>query len=206
MDLSISSVTERDVDFMLLEEFASSPDFLRWFVRKTARIRLGEHPFLSAARSVTTSSGESDLEIAVTDPKGNVHYLLIENKVAASFQPRQAERYQERGDMYVTQGECGAYTTVLVAPRHYLGEEPQRFGFHAVLSHEDVRSWFAGRTGIGERAIVKQTLLSAAIDKAERGYQPVEDRPVTEFWRSYWALASRIGSKPILSGNCATHG
>jgi len=192
MDVSVASVTERDIDLILLEEFAASPEFVRWFARKAKDLALGDPPLVSARRFVTTSTGESDLEVAVFEAEGAVHYLLIENKVASGFRPRQAERYRERGDTYIREGECTAFSTVLVAPRHYIGDNPQRFGFDAAMSYEDLCDWFAAQTEMGDRRRVKLQLLLAAIEKSERGYRPVEDRSVTEFWRRYWELASRL--------------
>ena len=192
MDISISSVTERDVDFLMLEEFVASPLFLRWFVEKVTKLELDEDALVSIRRSVTTSNGESDLELAVAGRDGGIYYFLIENKVASSFQPRQAQRYRERGLRYVREGECVGFTTVLIAPRSYFGRNPQRLGFDAVVSYEDLRTWFKEKSAIGVRARVKVRLLSDAIQKSRSGYQPVQDQVVTAFWKSYWELASEL--------------
>ena len=32
LQVSIGAVSERDIDLLLVEEFASSPDFVRWFL------------------------------------------------------------------------------------------------------------------------------------------------------------------------------
>ncbi len=66
-DLNISGVSERDVDLLLLEEFLSSLAFQEWFVAQALGpdVRLGR--LVEAKRSVTDSTGESDLEVAFSD-------------------------------------------------------------------------------------------------------------------------------------------
>ena len=190
--LTISSVSERDVDLLLLEEFVVSSGFTSWFAERTAGIILDDNAVRSAQRSVTSSSGESDLKIDLDIGEALVHSLLIENKVAASFQPRQAERYQERGEAYRSQGECAAYTTVLVAPKQYLGVSPSKHGFDEVVSYEDIQEWFEDSEDSEQRISYKQTLLAAAINKSSIGYQKVEDDTVTDFWQAYWSKAQEI--------------
>ena len=142
-EFSISSVTERDIDLLLLEEFVASPIFAKWFVQQIADLDLPAEPVLSAHRSVTTASGESDLEIAIVSSDDRVHSLLIENEISAGFQPRQADRYRQRGDAYVRQGDCDGYFTVLVAPATYFGGDGASMGFDTSLSYEAIRAWFA---------------------------------------------------------------
>jgi len=99
MDLALASVTERDLDLLLFEEFVASPEFALWFVNRVGGFDLSEHPVISASRSVTTASGESDLEVALTTADGSIHYLPVENKISASFQPRQAGSPSEASSM-----------------------------------------------------------------------------------------------------------
>ncbi len=125
--------------------------------------------------------------------------LLIENKIGAGFQPRQAERYRERGESYMETGRCHSYRTILVAPSTYLGESPDsRRGFDAVVTYEEIGEWIDLDVGAG-RTLYKRALLGAAIQKATLGYQPDEDAPVTAFWRSYWELAKDIAPDLVMN-------
>lgn len=189
--LQIAGVSERDIDLLLLEEFIASAEFARWFLVRIGNEARASYKVVRAQRSVTESIGESDVLIVLTGGT-DTKYLLIENKIAAGFQPRQAERYQERGRAYQDQGLCDTYSTVLVAPSSYFGDAPGHRGFDATLSYEDLLSWFAEDASLGPRARYKKALLMAAISKAKYGYQPVEDAPVTDFWRSYWRLATEV--------------
>jgi len=90
--LSLSGVCERDVDLLLLEEFISTQEFLHWFMQQVYPKAFSSIEFIEAHRSVTQSNGESDLEVTLDIP--HRVRLLIENKVNASLQPMQAERYK----------------------------------------------------------------------------------------------------------------
>lgn len=98
-DLLIPRVNERDIDLLLLEEFLSSVDFGTWFIA-----RLDPDPgglcCVDARRSVTQANVESDTEVDFRDSAGCRLRVLIENKVGASLQPQQAERYLARGEHY----------------------------------------------------------------------------------------------------------
>ena len=184
------SLSERDIDLLLLEEFVSSKDFGSWFSAQAGQADTAL--VVRASRSVTHSTGESDLEVDLIATEGAIHRLLIENKIASGFQPRQAERYRERGHSLTQNGECAGFTTVLVAPAVYLGAHPDRKGFDVAIPYEAIALWFSQQTALGPRAAYKQRLLALASEKARFGYQVQEDEPVTQFWKSYWRLASEV--------------
>lgn len=189
--ISVSSVSERDIDLLLLEEFLSSERFSKWFLQKV----LGEAPAnwlcVKAARSVTNSIGESDLEVAFKGPGGLTHLLLIENKIAAGLQPRQAERYKLRGDGYRSGGHCSRFTTVIVAPLRYFGTSSTTRGFDCQVAYEDLFKWFESDVSLGSRRFYKLAVLQRAIEKSAIGRQSDEDQVSTSFWRCYWNLSKR---------------
>jgi hypothetical protein len=189
MGIAIAGVSERDIDLMLLEEFQSSPNFQKWFVSKTlgADFKISGCP--RALRSVTHSTGESDLEIDFAADTGTITRLMVENKVNAGLQPLQAKRYIDRGREYVAKGACTAFHTVIVAPSRYFGDSGASKGFEYRVTYEQIHDWFQQATELGDRRHYKLALLSSAIDKGTLGYQPEEDASVTNFWQEYWLLA-----------------
>jgi len=93
--IRLSGVCERDIDLLLLEEFVASPVFLRWFLES---VNIPEYDDLvSAEQSVTTSNGQSDLELSVSTSMGVVK-ALIEDKVEVK---RRLGRSPDRGDAVV---------------------------------------------------------------------------------------------------------
>lgn len=209
LTISIPGVCERDVDLLLLEEFVASSEFIRWFFARVASSTITVEKLLSAKRSVTQLNGESDLEILLQDSTaGQNVYLLIENKVNAALQPRQAERYRERGQNYQQSGNCTSFYTILVAPERYFGSDTALKGFDARVTYEEIVSWFRSQKQDAERQRYKLRLLQAAIEKGTVGYQMVPDDPITNFWHRYWQLSQeqasvlnmqKPGSKPARS-------
>jgi len=190
--ISISGICERDIDLLLLEEFMSSREFVEWFAGKTCGEEARACVFVNARRSVAQSDGESDIEVNLELTNGQISRLLIENKVNAGLQPKQAERYRSRGDSYVEQGACQRYRTVIVAPSRYFGSNGSLKGFDAFLTYEELVEWFGKQTSLGGRATYKMAVLQAAIEKGVLGYQIIEDDFVSDFWKSYWMLACQI--------------
>lgn len=187
--IAISGVSERDIDLMLLEEFRASPSFRSWFVAQTLGSGWKVRDCVHAERSVTHSTGESDLEIDLAVKGTQVIRFMIENKVNAGLQPQQAQRYLERGREYLKNGTCSAFHTIIVAPSRYFGESSISKGFEYRVTYEQILDWFRQATELGERRHYKIALLSSAIDKGTLGYQPEEDASVTTFWQEYWQLA-----------------
>ena len=187
--IRLSGVCERDIDLLLLEEFVASPVFLRWFLES---VNIPEYDDLvSAEQSVTTSNGQSDLELSVSTSMGVVK-ALIEDKVDAGFQLDQPRRYTERARGYVTNGQAAETRTVLVAPKAYLRDGNDAGGFDHWVSHEEILEWFEAAGGSDQRAQYKCALLASAIDRGKVGWRLVPDKAVTEFWQRYWELARAV--------------
>ena len=187
--VSIGAVSERDVDFLLVEEFASSPDFVRWFLKRVDVAASSRIEVVRCRRSATDSIGESDVEVFI-QTGGEIVAILIEDKVHAAAQPRQADRYRERGEGHVRAGRCQSFVTVLVAPHVYLRGKVR--GFDKAISYEELVGRFETSDGTSARTLFKVTVLRGAIEKATKGYQVVEDEPVTRFWQRYWERLQAI--------------
>jgi hypothetical protein len=196
----VSGVCERDVDLLLLGECVANPKFVQWLVATIGFDEALGSALVRAERSATLSNGESDLELILEHPStGNKYMLMLENKIAAGFQPQQAERYQKRGQGHVFRGECTSFRSVLIAPQKYLGKGASTKGFNTVITYEAILGWcviaYRGQT----RLRYLSRMLEAAIEKSTFGYQPQEDKPVTTFWRRYWLLSCQIAPELELS-------
>lgn len=190
MKIDCSAPCERDLDLVLMDLLAGWEGFGRWLASQLDGFENGSWQSL-AHSVVVASSGESDLELSWQQTQGSVERLLIENKIDAIFQPRQAERYRERGQGYVDRGLCDGFRTLLVAPQAYLGDTPDCHGFDHTLSYEDVLGWVEQQSAAPQLRL-KQELLLAAIDKRRRGYQPLADQEVTKFWRDCAAITALL--------------
>ena len=177
--LPVESILERDVDLILLEELITDNSFCEWFVNELNLPR-----FLSvngAWRSITDFGlGETDILFSYNSEDSKI-FVLIENKLDASFQEAQYERYTKRANEYLIKNECDKIYTVLVAPNLYCENQND---FENYISYETIASRFEL---IGtKRNLFKSELLKIASEKLRRGYQPVNSETVQKFWHLYW--------------------
>lgn len=189
--LVLESVCERDIDLLLLEELHCDAAFAMWFLDQVHDGQANGPEMLSACHSVCHGDlGESDLVILYQ--LGDSHRLgvLVENKIDAAPQPRQAQRYRQRGEYGVQHGQWDAFYTCIIAPDHYLQSRESISGYDSKVSYEAVRDFLqVSRPGC-KRTHYRLQLLQWAIEQQRRGYTPRVDERVTRFYRDYWRFAS----------------
>lgn len=197
------AVKERHIDFLLQEELAVNPTFLRKFLRAAAQSFAATFPqgdgtndFIEAAlqpetrikavrvkHSVLDAYGEADLVVLYRLEGTNKHVaILIEDKIHAPFQQRQAERYKQRGQS----GEAPPrrwdhHWTCLVAPKCYVRKG---HGFDASVELEQIREWFAS-DDVGRKDF-KVGVVDLAIKKASITGVKVVDPIMTAFRACYY--------------------
>lgn len=137
---------ERDLDLLILEELHSDSGFDRWFGE---HIGLTDFSCAAAEHSVSAKSnakwGETDVLAFYANGSETVA-VLIEDKIAAEFQDRQAERYKERAADLVADGKAERTMVILVAPSLYLSsvkDDP----WDKQVKLEALHEWFAARNG-----------------------------------------------------------
>jgi hypothetical protein len=90
---TFATVTERDIDLLILEELASSTQFRSWWLKQSRIRNPDEHSLVGAWHSYPTQTGQSDVLLVVENAVGKRYALMIEDKIYAPPQPRQAERH-----------------------------------------------------------------------------------------------------------------
>jgi hypothetical protein len=187
----IEAVSERDVDLLLLEEFKVNPPFRSWFIHQTIN-RLSSANFVGAFHSISDARlGESDIVLGFDAAAGRCA-VLLENKIDATFQPAQAERYHRRGQEGVKQGLWVEFITCIVAPDVFLKNQSGVDEFDVCISYEQLIHWFAQREpDDGDRSKYKAEVLRYALEKTRRRGLGKSVPEVTAFWAGYWQLASR---------------
>ncbi len=165
--LPIEEIRERDIDLLLLEEFIVNEEFARFFINE---LGLGDIGYLIGAYHSLTQAGlgESDLVLNFSGKNKNGFLILIENKIDANFAERQAERYKERGEIYVKEKDCSSFITVLIAPQSYIN---LNHGFDFTISYEAIKNWFELQAT--KRSAFKAMMLDSAIERKRRGYQRI---------------------------------
>jgi len=178
----LASVTERDIDLLLLEEFHVNNDFVAWFCSE-----LGLHNVTAAGawHSLSDTDGESDLVLRVLQDERHIG-ILIENKVNAPAQHRQAERYHLRGKRLVEEGKLDSYRTVICAPQCYISAPLSENDYQHRILYEAIEAWFREQQGQGRRAVWRRYVMLAAIDQGRRGYTMAVNPAITKFHLAYW--------------------
>lgn len=179
----LETVHEKDIDLLIVEELYVSREFQEWLV---TQLSSSINDFHDGWRSVTRFNGESDIEFSYENTEGEEIRVLIENKIKAEEQPRQAARYSERASKYVSIGEVDRAVTCLFAPEHYLDKEIED-KYDIFVTYESVRDWFDKHDN--PRAQFKTAVLDAAITLGEQRYIKSTDENTQMFWRHYEALA-----------------
>jgi hypothetical protein len=199
LDKFRSPIQEHHIDFLLEEEFASNPSFLEFFVAAAIESsNPGAANIVSplippphrqwncrAVRSVTTDAGESDVLVVYqsADPVAPRVAILIEDKIRASFQHRQAERYKERGEAGKGK-DWDAFWTALIAPKKYAHNSAS---FDAYISLETLEEFF--KNGNESRSIFKSGVIRRALESfAATGVQSLHSVP-----KQYCAMAGGEG-------------
>ena len=185
----ILNLEERDIDLLLLEEFNVNPEFCRWFAGLCG---LKEHnKSLGTWRSVADNAlVESDLIHLFEDAQGQKQALMVENKIDAPQQPRQAERYLERGEKGINEGIWQAFTTCIIAPAKYL-ESKDLSDYQNKISYEALKAWFSSQSGTSSQYRAK--FISQAVDQAKKGYQRVAHPEMSAFGLGYEKLYQEQG-------------
>ncbi len=185
----LANVTERDIDFLVLEELQVTHGFRDWF-----SARVFERPVfkthVGAWHSVVDAEfGESDLVFIFEAEDGSIKAVLIENKINANAQPDQGRRYTDRGEKGKANGDWQEYQTCLIAPRRYLSSPTQTETYDCKISYEEIMAFFVAGRAIEKRNDYRATMILEAVDKHRRGPQTKPDTRMTAFATEYWEYA-----------------
>jgi hypothetical protein len=143
--------------------------------------------------------------VVLFEVSGSLVAALIENKIAATFQPEQSQRYATRAARWATSPKLLRVVTVLLAPQEYLSRSGAEL-FDVCLSYEDVVSLL--RSNGDRRSTFLADAMDAGVEAYRQGYAPVPDVSATDVWSQCWDLSQRVtprlnfqrpGAKPALS-------
>ncbi len=175
-----SDVSERDMDLLFLEEFVCSPRFLEIFLSK---IGLKNATVVEVEQSkVDVAYGESDMTVII-ESNGKRIGLLIEDKIDAIAMPNQSGRYNKRGNIGIAKGDYQDFFVFIVAPKNYLSINDEAQKYPNKVTYEECLEYFLMQDD--ERSAYKAQQIEQAICKQKQGYQVVEHKAITAFWRSY---------------------
>jgi hypothetical protein len=178
------SIQEFRIDHLLEEEFACDPEFARRFLDWCGLAHKSSTVEKIVLEPKIDSSGYGDLLVVVRLERLSgervTAALLIEDKINANAQPRQAERYLEFGAS--RRGvEWDDFRTVLVAPGDYVGEREK---YQAFVPLERMCDWICASEPA--RAAFRRGKLFEAIEKRASAGPKVVDAALTAFRKAYF--------------------
>ena len=181
-DVKIECIQERDIDLLLLEEWSVNPDFAYWILEQCG---INER-FVSfnGYHSVTDPQfGETDLLLIAENDSEKIA-ILLENKIDAIAQPKQAERYFLRAEKLRQELNLSQTIIGIVAPDNYLQNNQEAANYPFQISYESTAEYLDSLSDI--RSKYRAAVVFSAIEKERRGYRPVKDEQVSRFWHDYW--------------------
>ncbi len=201
---SYPSISERDINLLIVEELKSSEEFQIKFFNH-AGIMLLSHKDAAGVSAYTEVClpGEHSAEIdviAVADGSRTADSrtvrLLIENKIDVDFQPRQPERYRSQAKALVADGYTDIAKTLLMAPQAYVETHSSAAKlFDVTVSYEQIQAWLEAASGSNEelrrRAKIKKTLIGQGISKQKRIMPPIISQDVTLSWKEIYDVATK---------------
>ena len=174
MGINFESVMERDIDLLIMRGFSRNDyPFIHLFSNHAGVVLTENCIVENVSHSVMTNDGETDVEVIISDGNDKIAFL-IEDKIDAIAQPEQAQRYIIRAEKALKEGVFNRYYIFIVAPQKYLNNNQEAEKYAYKVSYEEIRDILTDEFELA--------LIDRALDESKRGYVPVEDRKVTEFW------------------------
>ena len=197
-----AGVQERDIDLLVVEELASSIEFVHWFCEKvkgSLPATLGDVDVKHSCLHIGEGYGESDIVLRIKDQEGCSHIYLIEDKIDATFMPNQAERYRMRMNKIIEIDLLGSGKTVLLAPQSFLDSRISVAEFDVAISYELLIEYFDKQSNTSKipelthRYTYRRDFIQRAIDKKKNSGVVLEPDPrVCDFRAEYYSFVTSI--------------
>lgn len=199
---TLASVAERDIDLLVLEELSVNAEFREWLSARVYGASVYQSD-VGAWHSVTDSIlGETDIAFVFNAETGDRRAVLIENKISSPPQPQQAERYKQRGQKGIQEGDWNDFRTCSIAPDRYFESTGNSQKYDTEIGYEEILAFFSSRRFRDNRFAYKAILVNEAIAQNRRGYQPKYSEEMTTFVEEYYdAFASYYSHLGMKKGN-----
>lgn len=202
MEIEAESPTkagEWEVDFSIVQLLETSSDFRQWFVSQITPQHDIEEYIGGVIHTNYAGEGESDIEFGFRTGTGEHHLVLVENKINASLQPNQVERYFKRGQFRVDRGNWDSFSVCLLAPKRYVSQE-NKSEFEAVIHYEAVLDSLTELTHDSAeffQAVIKSTEKKSITVEASDVLQSIGEyfqskTEISDFYQSIEGYKKRI--------------
>lgn len=183
-------ISERDMDMLFLQAFASEPGFVELFINKIKE---------KASRDVCTFSdkyhvskielsksdpelGESDIEVVI-EAGGKKYALLIEDKIDAIPMPKQRERYIQRGQLGKKNQKYDEFYDFIICPEKYTKGSNEANDFSFLVTYEECRAFFEQSTCPLKEIWIQQ--IDEALKKSKATSKVIINEASNKFLNDY---------------------
>ena len=177
MEFIIEKVCERDIDLYIINKFLNDSKFKELFLKK---INCQNYQVCKCLHSLSDENGESDITIILENDNRKIG-LLIEDKINAIAMPKQYERYILRAEKQKHKGLFDNYYIFIIAPKSYIDSNTEAKKYDNKISYEEILDYISGD-------VYGESLIKKAIEGKKKGYEVVENKPVTLFWEKYYDM------------------
>ena len=177
MEFSIEKVCERDIDLYIINKFLNDSKFKELFLKK---INCINYQVCKCLHSLSDENGESDITIILENDNRKIG-LLIEDKINAIAMTEQYKRYILRAEKQKYEGLFDEYYIFIIAPKSYIDSNTEAKKYDNKISYEEILDYISGD-------VYGESLIKKAIEGKKKGYEVVENKPVTLFWEKYYDM------------------
>jgi hypothetical protein len=184
----LDQVYERDLDPVLLSGLYCSDPF-RNFVPRSVSNWTGSHRLVRARVSEMTDAGETDVLMVVDLEGADRLAIMLEDKIGAGFQSVQADRYRQRGQEGIRDGQWDRFLACLCAPEDYITAARPSNEWDAYLALEAIIQWIERSSG-DDYAFIAAVCSQVIAKRSARVNE--KSREATAFWEAYRQLANEV--------------
>ena len=174
MEIRFESITERDMDLLLMRKISCDKKFLEDVFIKAIPLEDEKLSVVNITHSVFTEDGESDIEVILKNENKKKIAFLIEDKINAPAMENQADRYITRGEKGKARGDYEDYHVFIVAPDKYLKGNSEAKKYKNKISYESIKEKLDDPFEIA--------VINRALGISKQGYVTLYNKTVTDFW------------------------
>lgn len=177
MEFNIGNVYERDIDLYIINKFINDSKFKELFLEK---INCKNYQVCKCLHSFSDENGESDITIILENDNRKIG-LLIEDKINSKAMTEQYKRYILRAEKQKHEGLFDNYYIFIIAPKSYIDSNTEAKKYDNKIFYEEILDYISGD-------VYGESLIKKAIEGKKKGYEVVENKPVTLFWEKYYEM------------------
>lgn len=178
INVSFSTVSERDMDLLFANAFITYPGFIDLFLEET---ELKEKAVeISGVSLAKRRSGDSDITVMIS-AGGRKYCFLIKDEIDRHIRTDQHGRCVTHGEKHLAAEEYDQYEIFIICPQKHYETDEEAKKFEHFVSYERCREFFDSIDAADAR--IKSQMITQAINMVKPA--PPADAGTKTFFRKY---------------------